>query len=1401
MQKFKVFLFFFSYFFFFSFIHASQNISTKITYSQSESEWLKNNSMIKVAVMDFWETDDYENNIHTSLITLLNKYSDINIVAVKFSNWKEGYQEAIDGEYIHGIMNLNYSKEREKEFYFTQAYNFLPSYLIVSNENDSIHSFKNLDKKKVFIKKSSISKKFIEDRSENIEIIEMSFDDSIYKQVSKDKNAAMLSHSVDSIKLEKYNLKIVKKIHSKYDDVSIGISHKFPEVQSIINKILKKIPNNEIAILQSTNYQKYKNKFLLTDEEKRWIVEHPLVQVGGGADWAPFDFLSSAGKYAGISNDYLNLITKKTGLTFNVVIDKWSDSLKKMQNGELDFLTTVYYTKERTEFLDFTEPYFEMLDYFFVRDNLNVKTMDDLNGKIVAIPYGYAYNELLKKEFPLIKIINYDTLSECVDALLEKKADILFDTYVTLSYNLYKDGISSITPFKSYRRHDTVKLYMATAKNKPILLSIVEKAFHQITEEEKQSIYNRWLGYKERSNVSSITLSKIEKQWIQDNPIINYSEINWEPMSIIKNDTMVGVMNEYLKKITQETGLTFKYKKASSWPNVIELFKEKEIDIIPGIGASDFEAKLGLTSEVYANFPFVLVTKNSESFIGNIDELEGKTVAVPKYWTSYNYLLEQKPKIKVIATKNVYEALNLVKNDKAYAFLGHMAIGMHYVGSYYPNTLHISGKVSYDFNHKFLLQRDNPILLGIINKVIASMSEKEHIDIKTKWLHVEVKTAQDYTLFFQIAFVLVVLILGTAYWNRKLTDEIKEREIIEFALQIEKDNFKVLFEKVLDGNLIIQDGKFITCNRAAMEMFGLNTIDELLESTPEKWSPHLQPDGTLSSTKAEKMILSCLRNGSNRFEWIHKDIYNKEFWVDVRLTTITYEGNEAIYAVLRDISEQKDLEKDLKKAKETAELANKSKSEFLANMSHEIRTPMNAIIGFTELLNEQLREPRLKAYTKTIQSASSSLLTLINDILDLSKIEAGKLQINKVSTDVYNLANEISSVFMMSTQNKDLDLLLDIDNSIPKSLLLDEVRVRQILFNLIGNAVKFTNEGFIKLSIKAFNVDEHLSKLDLELSVEDSGIGIPNTQVQKIFNEFEQTDGQDNRKFGGTGLGLSISKRLCEMMDGKIDVHSKEGVGTTFTVHLFNIDISSILSEHKVEIEKNENSKNIIFKKAKVLVVDDIEDNRELIVKNFEATEIEIITANDGLEAIEEFKKESPDLILMDIRMPNMDGYEAAFEIKKLSDIPIVALTASVMQDDYERSKRKYFDGFLRKPVLKYNLYRELSYFLAHERMEIEEAEEETFILDEYAQSNIAAILNMLSSEIGPLNEKAIKSNNISDVKIMAQSVAALASKYNIGLLDKYASDLYEAIDQFDIVEIEILLKKFSEIEKILSNF
>ncbi len=284
---------------------------------------------------------------------------------------------------------------------------------------------------------------------------------------------------------------------------------------------------------------------------------------------------------------------------------------------------------------------------------------------------------------------------------------------------------------------------------------------------------------------------------------------------------------------------------------------------------------------------------------------------------------------------------------------------------------------------------------------------------------------------------------------------------------------------------------------------------------------------------------------------------------------------------------------ELQSAKAEAETANQTISEFLANMSHEIRTPMNAILGFTEILGGLVENPQQKEYLSSIQSSGKSLLSLINDILDLSKVEAGKLELDYTAVDTRVVFQEMEQIFSQKIAQKGFEFILDIDPDLPP-LILDETRLRQILFNLVGNAVKFTDDGYIKLSVRTEVPERDHKTMDLLFEVADTGIGIPEDQQDKIFGAFEQKKGQSHAKYGGTGLGLAITKRLIEMMNGDVYVTGDLGKGSTFHVTLRGLTIASetdLASRDRPAIDVDA----VTFARASILVVDDIEVNRNLV--------------------------------------------------------------------------------------------------------------------------------------------------------------------------------------------------------------
>ncbi len=569
------------------------------------------------------------------------------------------------------------------------------------------------------------------------------------------------------------------------------------------------------------------------------------------------------------------------------------------------------------------------------------------------------------------------------------------------------------------------------------------------------------------------------------------------------------------------------------------------------------------------------------------------------------------------------------------------------------------------------------------------------------------------------------------------------------------------------------------------------------------------------------------------------EMRGNSYWFTAKISPRLNMENQVVGATIvsRDVTERRQKEEEIRQAKEDAEenaeklnqfarelelnnielemaridaeAANTAKSEFLANMSHEIRTPLNAVIGFSELLGNLVVDKKQKSYLDSIQTSGNSLMTLINDILDLSKIEAGKMALNYENMSMDLVCNEIRQIFSLKISEKNLDFEIELDPDIPTFLVLDEIRLRQILLNLVGNAVKFTEKGTITISISQENKHSAQSKLDLIIAVSDTGIGIPEPQRDLIFDSFKQQEGQSNRKFGGTGLGLTITKRLIEMMNGKVSVESTVGVGTTFYVRLNEVAISAVSSIPTAQVTK-ETSADIAFENSLVLMVDDIPSNRQLIHETLTRVGLQVIEAENGLQSLAMAEKSRPDLVIMDIRMPVMDGYEATRKLRsnpKTKHIPIIALTASVEVEEKSKAIKLGFDGFLAKPIQSQLLIKELAHHLKLSQKEKtvagEGTEQEGPSTKETAEQigQLPTLLEVLRTEITPKWQELQGAMDMEEIRDFADRLLQLAQKHGATHLETSASDMINHLDYFDIAGIESALKalpaEISALEKL----
>jgi signal transduction histidine kinase/CheY-like chemotaxis protein len=478
--------------------------------------------------------------------------------------------------------------------------------------------------------------------------------------------------------------------------------------------------------------------------------------------------------------------------------------------------------------------------------------------------------------------------------------------------------------------------------------------------------------------------------------------------------------------------------------------------------------------------------------------------------------------------------------------------------------------------------------------------------------------------------------------------------------------------------------------------------------------------------------------------------------------------------------------------KQKADQANEEKTEFIGHISHEIRNPINAISGFIEILDKEVNDPNEKELIIPLKAATNNLLGLVNDLLDISKAELGKLKIEPRIVDTKQVISNMKMMFEPKIKEKGLDLFIDIDPDFPRFLKTDGLRTAQIMQNLFTNAIKFTEKGFIKVTVKSKKLPIQ-NKETITILVEDTGIGVPLGEREKIFEKYRQMMGQSYQKYQGSGLGLSISRKIAKLLNGDLRVIDKEGPGTCFELVLKEVEVV----DKQEEVKTLDDDEDIQFFDAKVLVVDDEKLNRDLVMWNLRPYNLKLYFAENGKEALNKAIINKPDIILMDLLMPKMDGIESIELIKvyeNLKDIPIIVISAIINSENEERIK-KLANGMMRKPILQKDLVTELAKFLPHKTVIKEKNTEEVEVVQLPPGSPIPPELEkILKEKYLPKIENLKDTMSIDEIKKFATELKELADKFACKTISTWSENMLNQTRNFNVAEIEKSFDNFGEL-------
>ena len=1031
----------------------------------------------------------------------------------------------------------------------------------------------------------------------------------------------------------------------------------------------------------------------LDNAQRSWLEHKRELRVGTSTtDYPPFDMTDSGQDYEGLTADYVGILAKT--LDVSIKVERFASrdaAIKALEEGQIDLLGTSNGFEAANRNLLLSAPYAIDQPVLVTREGETRSLSQGLEGLRLSMVYHYLPLDEIKALYPKAIIQSYPSYQNALNAVAFDQADVFLGDTVSTHYMINKGYLKNIK-MANFGRHEAQGFSFAVRHDNAQLLAIINATLKAVPDSEQERIAKRWsAGSDILLSDNKLQLTGREEQWLAQHPVVRVvvSE-TLAPLTFFDaHGNFRGITADLLEMIRLRTGLRFEIQRAHGLNTMIQRVKQGETDIISAISpTASRESTLQFTRPYLVN-SFVLLTAKGRQAPASLEQLAGKKLALSQGNPLTDYLRSQYPRITLVETESIYRATELLAEGEVQGAVNTLVIANYLLASQmFRDRLQISATLgTQPATFTLATARDATELHSILNKALLSIAPDELGIINSRWRGYA--PASDsywrnyHRLIYQIIIGTSLLLLLSLVWNAYMRRQIRHRKMAERALS---DQFEFM-RAMVNGTphpIYVRDREGIlkTCNDSYLQAFSARREDVIGKTvmqacgllSNECEAHDYQADYLRVMAEGTPLVLDRPLNiGGKTFTIYHWILPFRDSLGEV----------QGIIGGWIDISERRHLMDELRAAKELADDANRAKSTFLATMSHEIRTPMNAVIGLLELTLKRADQGHLdRPSIEVAYHSAKDLLELIGDILDIARIESGRLNLSPERVNLRNLAHSVIRVFDGLARQKNLTLSLQFHpRSDAPDVLIDPLRFKQILTNLVSNAIKFTRQGQVTLAINLLpaSTSDHT---ELQLSVQDTGIGISDRDQARLFEPFAQAENSGQLALNGAGLGLLICRSLCEMMGGTLELSSQVNVGTLVEIKLRLPTLPPCLSSaaHEPVI-------NPAAHRLNVLVVDDHPANRLLMCQQLGYLGHRFTTEHDGAAGFKTWKEGTFDLVIADCNMPVMNGYDLTRAIRQYEQASqqrpctVLGFTANAQPEERQRCAMAGMDDCLFKPI------------------------------------------------------------------------------------------------------------------------